>query len=95
VHTKNVMEGRGIPVLSWWSSCLNKYKPLAGGKSKSSPSLNVKGERYVTPVSEEHGSVIIRILLIMVTSHIFHLYGLDPQDMLVEGDYFFDVGEYF
>jgi hypothetical protein len=31
----------------------------------------------------------------MITSHIFHLYGLGPQDMLVEGDYFFDVGEYF
>jgi hypothetical protein len=57
---------------------LGKY----GGKSKSSPRLNVKGEIYVTPISEEHRSVIIRILPIdMVTSHIFHLYGLRHKEM--------------
>jgi hypothetical protein len=55
----------------------------------------VKGERYVTPISEEHRSVLIRILPIMVPTHLFHLYGISPKERLVEGDYLFDVGGYF
>ena len=49
----------------------------------------------MTPISEEQRSVLIRILKIMVTSHIFHSYGVIPKEMLVEGDYLFDVGVYF
>jgi hypothetical protein len=52
-----------------------------GGKSRSSPSLNVKGEIYVTPIREEHRSVLIRILPIMVMSHVFHFYGLRHKEM--------------
>jgi hypothetical protein len=49
----------------------------------------------VTHVRKEHRNMLIRILPIMVTSHIFHLYGLVLKEMLVEGDYLFDVGGYF
>jgi hypothetical protein len=49
----------------------------------------------VTPIREEQISLIIRILPIMATSHIFHLYGVIPKEMLVEGDYLCDVGGYF
>jgi hypothetical protein len=45
----------------------------------------------VTPIRKEHSSVLIRILPIMVTSHLFHLYGIIPKEMLIEGDYLFDV----
>jgi hypothetical protein len=45
----------------------------------------------VTPKSKEHRSILIRILPIMVTSHIFHSYGIIPKEMFVEGDYLFDV----
>jgi len=68
---------------------------LVGGKSKSSPRLNVKGESYVTPISKEHRSLLIRILPIMVMSHLSHLYGIIPKEILVNGNYLFDVGGYF
>jgi hypothetical protein len=55
----------------------------------------VKGEIYVTPIREEHIRMLIKILPIMVTSHLFHLYGLIPKEMDVEGDYLFDFGGYF
>jgi hypothetical protein len=41
--------------------------PRLNVKSRSSPRLNVKGEIYVTPISKEHRSVLIRILPIKVT----------------------------
>lgn len=31
----------------------------------------------------------------MVKSHLCHLYGLTPKELLVEGDCLFDVGGYF
>jgi hypothetical protein len=55
----------------------------------------VKVEKHVKPISEEHRSVLIRILPIIVTSNIFHLYGTIPKEMIVEGNYLFDVGGYF
>jgi hypothetical protein len=39
----------------------------------------------MTPLKEEHRSVLIRILPIMVMSHVFHLYGIITKYMLVEG----------
>lgn len=67
----------------------------ADGKGKSSSSLNVKGGRHVTPISEEQKSVLVGRLPIMVKSHLCHLYGLTPKELLAEGDCFFDVGGYF
>lgn len=65
------------------------------GKYKSSSSLNVKGGRHVTPISEEQKSVLIGRLPIMVKSHFCHLYGLTTKELLAEGDCLFDVGGYF